>query len=189
MVINTTNQTAAILDAYACKKRGQHGRRRGMLSAGHPEHPVNIMIVEVGYTSETRYAENYRVLQEKMTQHGKLQRALSRVRFEMSILPVILGTTGGVFNSNLDSFRALGIPNERALHLTSQTIAHATTSTTITLASRTPLVSWRLGIFCSGPMSPGPHKGLSCGGHPCDATFTPTGVPFSLFIFRFCHLF
>ena len=51
--------------------------------------------------------------------------------------------------------------------------------------SRTPLVSWRLGIFCSGPLGPGPgrpHKGLSCGGHPCDATFTPTGVPFSIFI-------
>ena len=33
MVINTTNQPAATLDA--CKKRGQHGRRQGMLSAGH----------------------------------------------------------------------------------------------------------------------------------------------------------
>ena len=112
MVINTTNQTAATLDA--CKKRGQHGRRRGMLSAGHPEHPVKVIIVEVGYTSETRYAEK---LQEKMTQHGKLQRALSRVGFEVSILPVILGTTGGVFNSNLDSFRAIGMSIERALHL------------------------------------------------------------------------
>ena len=47
MVINTTNRTSATLDA--CKKRGQYGRRRGMLSAGHPEHPVKVMIVEVGY--------------------------------------------------------------------------------------------------------------------------------------------
>ena len=79
-----------------------------MLPAGHPEHPVKVMIVEVGYTSETRYAEK---LQEKMILHGKLQRPLSRVGFEVSILPVILGTTGGVFNSNLDSFRAIGISN------------------------------------------------------------------------------
>ena len=114
MVINTTNQTAATVDA--CKKRGQHGRRRGMLLAGHPEHPVKVMIVEVGYASKTRYAEK---LQEKMIQHGKLQRALLRVGFEVSILPVILGTTGGVFNSNLDSLRATGISNERALHLMS----------------------------------------------------------------------
>ena len=55
-------------------------------------------------------------------------------------------------------------------------------------------MSWRLGIFCSGPKGPGPgrpHKGLSCGGHPCDATFTPTGVPFS-FVYSYlvttgCH--
>ena len=55
MVINTTNQTAAMLDA--CKKQGQHGRRRGMLSAGHPEHPVKVMIVEVGYNNNLDQAE------------------------------------------------------------------------------------------------------------------------------------
>ena len=116
MVINTTDQSAATLGA--CKKRGRHGRRRGMLSAGHPEHPVEVMIVEVGYTSVTRYAEK---LQEKMTQHarpyGKLQRAVSRVCFEVSIVPMVFGTTGGVFYSNLDSFRAIGISYERAMHL------------------------------------------------------------------------
>ena len=37
------------------KKREQHGRRPGMLSAGHPDHPVKVTIVEVGYTSETIY--------------------------------------------------------------------------------------------------------------------------------------
>ena len=94
MVINTRNQTAATL--HACKKQGQHGRRREMLSAGHPAHPVKVMIVEAGYTSETRYAQK---LQEKRTQHGKLQRVLSRVGFEVSTLPVILGTTGEVFNT------------------------------------------------------------------------------------------
>ena len=98
MVINTTTQPAATLDA--CKKRGQHGRRQGMLSAGHPEHSVKVMIVEVGYTSETRYAEK---LQEKMTQPEKLQSALSRAGFGLILLPVMIGTTGGIFNSNLDS--------------------------------------------------------------------------------------
>ena len=83
---------------------------------------MKVMIVEVGYTSEIRYAEK---LQEKMTQHGKLQRALSRVGFEVSILPVILGTTGGVFNINLDSLRAVGISAERALHLINTLSKHA----------------------------------------------------------------
>ena len=110
MVINTTNQAAAILDA--CKERSQHGSRQGMLFAGHPEHPVKVMIVEVGYNSETRYAEK---LQENLTLHGKHQCAPSSVG--VSILPMILGTTGGVFNSNLDSFRAIDIPHEKALHL------------------------------------------------------------------------
>ena len=40
-----------------------------------------------------------------------------RVSFEVSILPVILGITGEAFNSSLDSFRAMDIPHERALHL------------------------------------------------------------------------
>ena len=62
--------------------------------------------MEVGYTSETRYAEN---LQERMLQHEKLHRALSRVGFEVSNLPVVLGTMGGAFYGNLDNL-AIGIP-------------------------------------------------------------------------------
>ena len=62
-----------------------------MLSAGHPDLPVKVIIVDIGYTSENRYAEK---LQEKMTQHEKLQRALSRVGIEVNILPVILGLLG-----------------------------------------------------------------------------------------------
>ena len=120
MLISTTNQTAARLDA--CKKRAQHGRRCGMLSTGHPDHPVKIMIVEIGYTSETRYDNK---LQEKLAQHDRLKQALTSVGFEVNILPVILGTTGGVFNSNIDSFRAMGITQERALHLINKLSKHA----------------------------------------------------------------
>ena len=93
-----------------------------MLSAGHSEHPLKVINVEVGYTSETRYAEK---IQKRMTQHGKLHHALSRVGFEVSILPVILRTTGGVFNSTLDSLRAIGISNEKALHLINTLSKHA----------------------------------------------------------------
>ena len=62
---------------------------------------MKVMIVKICYISETRYAEK---LQEKMMQHGKFQCALSSVGFEVSILPVILGTNRGVFDSILDSF-------------------------------------------------------------------------------------
>ena len=51
------------------------------------------MIVEVGYISETRYAEK---LQEKMTQPEKLQSALSRAGIGLILLPVMIGTTGGI---------------------------------------------------------------------------------------------
>ena len=88
VVINAINQSAATL--AACKKRGQRGRWR---SAGH--HPVKVMFVEIGYTSETRYAEK---VQENMMQHGTLQRFPSSLDFEVNILPVSLGTTGGVFS-------------------------------------------------------------------------------------------
>ena len=60
-----------------------------------------------------------------MTQHGKPQRALSSIGFEVSILPVIPGTTGGVFSSSLDSFRAIAIPHEGALHLVNKLPKHA----------------------------------------------------------------
>ena len=92
-----------------------------MLSAGHPDHPVKVMIMEIGFSSETRYAES---VQEKMTQHGKLQHALLSIGFEMSILPMMLGTSGGGFNSKLDSVRAIGIPHERALHLIDRLSEH-----------------------------------------------------------------
>ena len=74
---------------------------------------MKVMLVEIGYTSEIRYAEK---LQENMMQHGRLQCALSSLNFEVSILPVILGTTGAVF-SRVWTARAIGIPHERALHL------------------------------------------------------------------------
>ena len=74
-----------------------------MLSAGHPDHPARFMVVEVGYTSESKYAEE---LQEKMTQHGKLQRALSRIDFEVSSLPVTFGTPKGFFIRSLDSLKS-----------------------------------------------------------------------------------
>ena len=112
MVIGTTSQVADELDG--CKQRGQYGRRRGMLSAGHQTHPVKVLIVEVGYVSDTKYEEK---LKDKMAQHGKLLAALSNAGFEASVLPVILGNTGGVFHSNLTSMQALGISHDRSLHL------------------------------------------------------------------------
>ena len=65
-------------------------------------------------TCHTKYEEK---LKDKMAQHSKLLNALSNAGFEASILPVILGNTGGVFHSNLTSMHALGISHDRSLHL------------------------------------------------------------------------
>ena len=54
----------------------------GMLPAGHQTHPVKVLLVEVGYVSDTQYEEK---LKDKMAQHGKLLAALSNAGFEASI--------------------------------------------------------------------------------------------------------
>ena len=72
MVIGTTSQVADELGS--CKQQSQHGRRRGMLPAGHQTHLVKVLIVEVGYVSDTKYEEKLKV---EMAQHGKLLNAFS----------------------------------------------------------------------------------------------------------------
>ena len=85
-----------------------------MLPARSPTHPVKVLVVEVGYVSDTKYEKK---LKEKMAQHSRLLKALSNPGFEASILPVILGDAGGVFQSNFTIMQALGFSHDRSFHL------------------------------------------------------------------------
>ena len=61
-----------------------------MLPANHHIHSVQVLIVEVGYVSDTEYEEK---LKDNIVQHGKLIHALGNALFETSILLVTMSVT------------------------------------------------------------------------------------------------
>ena len=69
-----------------------------MLSSRPDAHAIKVLIVEVGYSSELRYKEK---LQAKLDQHKQLMQALENAGYQCKVLPLVLGTTGGIFKSNL----------------------------------------------------------------------------------------
>ena len=81
-----------------------------------------MLIIEVGYTSELRYKDKMR---DKLAQHQKLSSALTQAGYQCKILPIVLGTTGGVFHSNLDSMRQAGLSHERSITTLRQLSKHS----------------------------------------------------------------
>ena len=75
-----------------------------------PTRPCKAFILEVGYTSETRYTD--KVL-EKTQQHAQLRSLLESEGFEGVIQSVILGTSGGIFLSQGQILDELGVEKSR----------------------------------------------------------------------------
>ena len=67
-------------------------------------------IVEVGYTSEGSFEEK---LTEKNQQHQQLKDLLETQAFQVRVIPIILGSTGGIFNISTDGLEQLGIDQSR----------------------------------------------------------------------------
>ena len=78
-----------------------------MLSSRPDAQAIKVLIIEGGYANELRYRDKMR---HKMEQHQKLSLACK-------ILPKVLGITGGVFHSNIDSMRQAGISITTLRHL------------------------------------------------------------------------
>ena len=73
-----------------------------------------VKIVEVGYTSEGRYVQK---LDEKSDQHQQLKQLLQAEGFSTTVLPVILGCTGGIFTTATEAFENLGIDKQNITRL------------------------------------------------------------------------
>ena len=80
------------------------------------------VLIEVGYASELRYKDKMR---DKLAQHQKLSLALTQAGYQCEILPIVLGTTCGVFHSNLDSMRQAGLSHERSITTLRQLSKHS----------------------------------------------------------------
>ena len=120
MLINITTQEAQRL--HKRKKRDRNGYRTNMLSSRPDVQAIKVLIIEVGYASELRYKDKKR---DKLAQHQKLSSALTQAGYQCEILPMVLGTTGGVFHSNLDSMRQAGISHERSITTLRQLSKHS----------------------------------------------------------------
>ena len=79
-------------------------------------------IIEVGYSSETRYPQK---IQEKKQQHDLLVRLLETEGFEAILEPIVLGTTGGIFTSTNSLLRQLGIEKTRLHRLNKKLHLHS----------------------------------------------------------------
>ena len=66
--------------------------------------------MEVGYTYEGRFNEK---LAEKHQQHRQLNDLLEAQGFQVKVIPVILGSTGGIFTISTDGLEQLGIDRTR----------------------------------------------------------------------------
>ena len=75
-----------------------------------PTRPCRAFVIEVGYASETRYADK---VQEKNQQHARLKDLLEAEGFEGVIQPIILGTSGGIFLSQGLALNELGVSKAR----------------------------------------------------------------------------
>ena len=67
-------------------------------------------IVEVGYTSEGRFIEK---LAEKDQQHQQLKDLLEAQGFQVKVIPVILGSTGGICTISTEGLEQMGIDRTR----------------------------------------------------------------------------
>ena len=82
-----------------------------------------MLIVEVGYSSELRYKAK---LQAKLDQHNQLMQALENAGYQCKVLPLVLGTTEGVFKSNLSCMTEAGVSYERSTAILRQLSTNAT---------------------------------------------------------------
>ena len=92
-----------------------------MLRSRPDAHAIKVLIVKVGYSSELRYKEK---LQAKLDQHKQLMQALENAGYQCKVLPV-LGTTGGVFNKNLNYMTMAGVSYDRSTAILRQLSTHA----------------------------------------------------------------
>ena len=119
MLVTITNEEAQALSDR--RKRNRNRYRTGMLSSRPDAHAIKVLIVEVGYSSELRYKER---LQATLDQHKQLMQALENAGHQCKLLPVVLGTTGGVFNSNLSYMTTAGVSYEWSTAILRQLSTH-----------------------------------------------------------------
>ena len=120
MIIGATNQQIAKLENS--RKRGRASGNPAKLPVGPSHRRTRVLIIEVGYTTEVNYKHK---LMKKQAQHAKLETALKNRGFNVETLPIILGSTGGVFHSNIDNMLASGISREQATMLLTTLSKHA----------------------------------------------------------------
>ncbi len=110
MVVEATN--AEVTSTCGKRKsRNANGQPNSSIAARHNgKHKRKVKIVEVGYTSEGRFVDK---CEEKNAQHCQLKQLLEAQGFQVDIVPLIIGSTGGIFNLTSAGLDCLGIDKQR----------------------------------------------------------------------------
>ena len=83
-----------------------------------------VWILEVGYSSDTRYEEKF---QEKTQQHQALVNAPTQWGYDVYLRPLPLGFAGTIYKSNLETLVDLGITRHQSLSVLRKLHMHAIT--------------------------------------------------------------
>jgi hypothetical protein len=84
--------------------------------------PRKIRLIELGYSSDTRYMDK---VIEKKEQHAELCRLLAAEEYVVVLLPVVLGIAGTFFKCRDRATKEMDIPNARKKNLHSKLHLHS----------------------------------------------------------------
>jgi hypothetical protein len=81
-----------------------------------------VWILEIGYTSDTRYLDK---LADKQQQHSQLLHIMKTQGYNAMVLPIILGSMGSLYKPLIHTLMELGVPNNRRKKLMAKLHEHS----------------------------------------------------------------
>jgi hypothetical protein len=102
------------------QNRRQNGVRN--VSTQINDRPREVWIVELGYSSDTRYMDK---VTEKKQQHAELCKLLSVEGYDVKLLPVVLGSAGTLIKCLEQAAKKMDIPHARRKKLYSKLHLHS----------------------------------------------------------------
>jgi hypothetical protein len=104
----------------ALKKRTRNGDNKVPTQING--RPRKIWLMELGYSSDTRYMDK---VMEKKEQHAELCKLLAAEGYDVTLLPIVLGSAGTLFKCLDRAPKEMDIPNARKKKLYSKLHLHS----------------------------------------------------------------
>jgi hypothetical protein len=118
MIVETTHEEVD----RTLKKRTRNGDNNVPIQING--RPRKIWLMELGYSSDTRYMHMDKVM-EKKVQHAELCKLLAAEGYDVMLLPIILRSAGTLIKCLDRATKEMNIPNARKKKLYSKFYLHS----------------------------------------------------------------